>query len=340
MRLRPGCWRASGFRDTERRLLQPSRSNEPRRPHFPFLVARRGRSGRCRSNALIASAASTRAAVFAFTDQPTNGTCHHERATEILHHHRHFLSERHAAHRPRLRGDRHRRDRALRAARRQGRVLPDRHRRARPQDEADGAEGGALPRARWPTATRRAFARWRRRSTSPTTISSARRSRGTTARRRKSGGAWQRRAQRRHLPQEVRRLVLRARRGVLRREGDHARAGRRARRSAGHAGGMVRGGHLLLPPLRLPGQAARPLRAEPRFHPAARAQERGGELRQGRAGGPLRLAHHARLGHPGARRAGAHHVRVGRRAHQLHHGRRLSRREAARCGATGRPTCT
>ena len=40
-------------------------------------------------------------------------------------------------------------------------------------------------------------------------------------------------AQRRHLPEEVRRLVLRARRSVLRREGDHGRRRRRARRPAG-----------------------------------------------------------------------------------------------------------
>ena len=89
--------------------------------------------------------------------------------------------------------------------------------------------------------------------------------------------------QRRHLPEEVRRLVLRARRGLLRRERDHARARRRAPGAAGHAGRMVRGGDVLLPPLGLPGQAARALREAPRFHPAARAQERGGELRQGRA---------------------------------------------------------
>ena len=49
---------------------------------------------------------------------------------------------------------------------------------------------------------------------------------------------------------------------------------------------------------------------------------------------------HARLGHSGAGRAGARHVRVGRRADQLHHRRRLPRREQRRAGATGRPTCT
>ena len=37
------------------------------------------------------------------------------------------------------------------------------------------------------------------------------------------------------------------------------------------------------------------------------------------------FAHDARLGHSGARRAGARHVRVGRRLDQLYHRRRLSR---------------
>ena len=59
--------------------------------------------------------------------------------------------------------------------------------------------------------------------------------------------------------------------------------GRRAPRSAGNAGGVDRGGDLLLPPLGLRGQALAPLRGEPRLHPAAGAPERGRELRQGRA---------------------------------------------------------
>ena len=42
----------------------------------------------------------------------------------------------------------------------------------------------------------------------------------------------------------------------------------------------------------------------PDFILPPRAAQRGRELRQGRAGGPVHLAHHARLGHPGAGRAG------------------------------------
>ena len=55
----------------------------------------------------------------------------------LLHHDRDRVSERRAAYRPRLRGHRDRRDRALQAARRLRRVLPHRHRRARHQDAAD-----------------------------------------------------------------------------------------------------------------------------------------------------------------------------------------------------------
>ena len=39
-------------------------------------------------------------------------------------------------------------------------------------------------------------------------------------------------------------------------------------------------------------------------------------------------------------RSRARDVCLGRRAHQLHHRRRLSRRERQRTGVTGRPTCT
>ena len=71
------------------------------------------------------------------------------------------------------------------------------------------------------------------------------------------------------------------------------------------------------------------------------------ELRQRRPRGSVDLAHDARLGHPGAETgattqngAAARHVRVGRRADQLPHRRRLPRRGRASCGTTGRPTCT
>ncbi len=82
------------------------------------------------------------------------------RQAALLHHHRDRLSERRAAYRPRLRGDRDRRDRALQAARRLRRVLPDRHRRARPEDAADRAPRKASPRANCWSATCRASRPW------------------------------------------------------------------------------------------------------------------------------------------------------------------------------------
>ena len=78
----------------------------------------------------------------------------------LLHHHRDRLSEWRAAYRPRLRGDRDRRDRALHAARRLRRVLPHRHRRARPEDAADRGARRASRRSDWSTATCRASRRW------------------------------------------------------------------------------------------------------------------------------------------------------------------------------------
>ena len=105
------------------------------------------------------------------------------------------------------------------------------------------------------------------------------------------------------------------------------RRGRRAPRPAGHAGRVGRGEELFLPPLRLSGQAARALREPARFHRPGLAPQRGDQLRQGRPEGSLDLAHHLRLGRQGAERPRARDVCLGRRADQLHHRRRLSRRD-------------
>ena len=155
-------------------------------------------------------------------------------------------------------------------------------------------------------------------------------------------------AQRRHLPEGVRRLVLGARRGLLQRDRDHRRRRRRAPRAAGHARRVDGGGDVFLPPVGLPGKAAGTLRSQPRFHPAAGAAQRGRQLRQGRAGRSLDLAHDARLGHSGAAERGARRrrwpsardVRVGGCADELPHRRRLPGRERRRAGVSGRPTCT
>ena len=145
--------------------------------------------------------------------------------------------------------------------------------------------------------------------------------------------------ERRHLSRQICRLVFGARRGLLRRERDASRRQQAARAVEDrHAGRMGGGGELFLPALGLSGQAARALRAA-ELRAAEGAAERGGELRARRPAGPVDLAHHLRLGHPRARRRQAHHVCVGRRADQLHHRRRLSRRRQRHVQAllAGRP---
>ena len=81
---------------------------------------------------------------------------------------------------------------------------------------------------------------------------------------------------RRHLSRQIRRLVFGARRGLLRRERDPARRQRTARRPAGHAGRMGRGGELFLPPVGLSGQA--PRRSTPAIPTIVLPQERLNEV--------------------------------------------------------------
>ena len=89
---------------------------------------------------------------------------------------------------------------------------------------------------------------------------------------------------RRHLPRASMPAGTRcARRPISTRTRPTLGRRRRAARAARLAGRVDGGGDLLLPPLGLPGPAARPLRGAPRLHPAARAAQRGGELRQGAA---------------------------------------------------------
>ena len=202
---------------------------------------------------------------------------------EILHHHGRFSIPNgppHIGHA--YDGARHRRHCALRAARRQGRVLPDRHRRARPQDEADGGRGrhhaaragrpqlGALPR-----------------HGAALNVSNDDFIRTTEPRHyRSSEEIWRRmeNAKRRHLSRSKYAGWYSVREEAFFDEKETTvGAGRRAPRAAGLAGRVDGGGDLFLPPLGLPGPAARALREAPRLHPAARAAQRGGELRQGRA---------------------------------------------------------
>ena len=191
-----------------------------------------------------------------------------------------------------------RRARPLPAARRRRRLLPHRHRRARPQDAADGGASRASAARDFADRNASLFQKMATaldcsnddfiRTTEPRHYRSCE----EIWRRMADGG--------RHLQGQLCRLVLGPRRGLLRRGRDRGEAGQCPLRAAGHAGRMGGGGELLLPALRLSGPAARPLRGESRLHRSRRAAQRGRELRQGRAQGPLDLAHDLRLGHSGA----------------------------------------
>ena len=101
---------------------------------------------------------------------------------------------------------------------------------------------------------------------------------------------------------QICRLVLGPRRGLLRRERTDANAGRHLRSApTGHAGRVDRGGELLLPPLRLPGPAARALRGASRLHRPRDAAQRDRQLRALRAAGPLDQPHDLQLGPSRAR---------------------------------------
>ena len=101
----------------------------------------------------------------------------------------------------------------------------------------------------------------------------------------------------RHLPRLLLRLVLGARRALLRRR--RTRGARRRHpvlHRDRHPGDVDRGADLLLPAVGLRRPAAGPLRGAPGVHRARRAAQRGRQLRLRRAARPVDLAHDVRLG--------------------------------------------
>ncbi len=91
---------------------------------------------------------------------------------------------------------------------------------------------------------------------------------------------------------------------------------RRARRRAGRVG---RGGELLLQAFGLRRAPAGALRGAPRVHRPREVPQRDRRLRRARPQRPLHQPFDLRLGHPGAGRPQARHVRLGRRSDQLPH---------------------
>ena len=104
-----------------------------------------------------------------------------------------------------------------------------------------------------------------------------------------------------------------------------------------------RRGELFLPAVGVPAAAARSLPAASRVRDAGHPPQRDAVVSRGRPRGPERQPHVVQVGHSGARRSGARHVRLVRRADQLHdRGRLRQRRPGGRrrgSRATGRPTC-
>ena len=246
-----------------------------------------------------------------------------------LHHHRDRLSERRAAYRPRLRGDRDRRHRALHAARRLRRLLPDRHRRARPQDAADRGQGGHDAARSSSTATCRASRRWSKRLNC-------------------SNDDFIRTTEQRHHKSSAGDLGAHGRSGDIylskyagwysvRDEAYYAedettaRRQRRAhRRRSGTPVEWVEEESYFFRLSAYQDKLLELYEAHPDFVLPKRAAQRGRELRAGRPAGSVDLAHHLRLGRAGAGRPEARHVCLGRRADQLHHRRRLSRHRQRR----------
>ena len=246
------------------------------------------------------------------------------RQAPLLRHHRDRLSERRAAYRPRLRGDRDRCDRALHAARRLRRLFPHRHRRARHQDAADRGQGEAHAAASWSSATCRASRPW----SSGSNCSNDDFIRTTEERHHRvlGGDLGAHGEGRRHLSRQIFRLVLGARRGLLRRGRDDARrqgrsaSARTARRSNGWRRRAISSGS---PPIRTGCSIS--TRSIPDF---VLPKERLNEVASFVRGGLQDLSISRTTFDWGIKVPGnpeARHVCVGRRADQLHHRRRLSR---------------
>ena len=147
---------------------------------------------------------------------------------------------------------------------------------------------------------------------------------------------------RRHLSRQIFRLVLGARRGLLRRERDRrstTRASASARTARRSNGWRRRAISSASPPIRtscststrgIPTSCCR-RSASTRSRASCAAACRTCRSRAPPSTGASRC--------PG--QSQAHHVCVGRRADQLHHRRRLPRhRQSRNSAATGRPTCT
>jgi hypothetical protein len=235
--------------------------------------------------------------------------------------------ERRAAHRPRLRGDRDRRDRPLQAARRLRRLLPDRHRRARPEDAADRGREGITPQALADRNTPLFEKRWasaellQRRLHPHHRAAPPRRLAGAIWRRMEANGDI-------YLGKYAGWYSVRDEAYYAESERDRGRADGEA--LAPQTGTPVEWVEEESYFFRLSAYQDRLLALYEAIRTSSGRPERRNEVVsfvKRRPAGPVDLAHHLRLGRAGARRRPPRHVCLGRRADQLHHRRRLPRRE-------------
>ncbi len=188
---------------------------------------------------------------------PREHRCH-ERTQVLLRDDADLLPERRAAFRARLHVDRLRRAGPLSPARRPAGAISS------PAPTSTGSRSSrprcrpAFRRRNWRTATPRAFASCSPRSTSPTTISSARPSRATT---RSCPELWRRMAASGDIYLDSYAGWYSVRQEAYFKERrDDRRPRWRAPRAARLAGRVDRGEDLPLPPVEIPGEAARLLR--------------------------------------------------------------------------------
>ena len=218
------------------------------------------------------------------------------------------------------------------------RPVPDRNRRAWPENGPGGARRRTSSRSNWRAKCRASSRRCATRLIFPMIASSAPPTPTITA---LSQAIWRRWRSRGDLYLDRYEGWYSVRDEAFYDDEEADRRGRRREAlAAGHAGRMDRRGKLVLPPVGLSAALARPLCRASRLHPARQPPQRSAALRRGRAQRSERLAHQLRLGDQGPGQPRPRHVRVARRADQLSHRGRLSRRRRDCSSATGRPTAT
>ena len=247
--------------------------------------------------------------------------------TDILHNDADLLRQRCAPHRPRLHDDHRRRPGPLPEARRQGRLLPDGHGRARPEDREGGRRKGVTPQALADSVVGPVPGPLESPRTSPT-ISSSGRPRPSTSRASRSSSrssstrATSTRANTRDGTASPTRTSWPR---TCRCEED----GVKICPDCGKKATVVAEETYFFRLSAYQEPLLESLRRPPGVRPAAEPDERGRELRPGRAQGPEHHPDDGQVGHPRPGRPGPHDLRLVRRPPQLPDRDRLRLEHAA-----------